>query len=86
MNGLHLSFGVGTSGRPSDPGRQSELTPVPYNGVSLPRPSFLPAAVWLPELPSPVVVHPQQESPGLSKRWLPLLISDHAFLFFVYWV
>jgi FHS family Na+ dependent glucose MFS transporter 1 len=74
MNGLHLSFGVGTLLSPL-----ILAASIGYNGTILW--GFimiallsLPAALWLPGLSSPVIVQPNQEEGKLDKQWFPLLL------------
>jgi FHS family Na+ dependent glucose MFS transporter 1 len=74
MNGLHLSFGVGTLVAPLVLAASLERTgAIRWGFITLALLS-LPAAAWLTKLPSPLVDHPKQENSGLNRRWLPLLI------------
>lgn len=74
MNGLHLSFGIGTLVSPLILAASLERTgAIQWGFITLALLS-LPSAIWLTKLPSPIVLHPKQESGGLKKHWLPLLI------------
>ena len=74
MNGLHLSFGIGTLISPLVLAVSLEHTGAIQSGFIALALLSLPATIWLTRLPSPLVVHPKQENSGLNKRWLPLLI------------
>ncbi len=79
MNGLHLSFGIGTLLSPLILAASLEHTgTIQWGFITL---SFLslPAAFWLARLSSPHVNHLEQESTDLNKRWLPLLIMIMLF-------
>jgi len=83
MNGLHLSFGVGTLISPLILAVSLEHSGTIQWGFITLAILSLPAVFWLSRLPSPVVVHPKQENPALNKQWLPLLILIMLF-YFVY--
>jgi FHS family Na+ dependent glucose MFS transporter 1 len=83
MNGLHLSFGVGTLIAPLILAVSlSQSGTIKWGFVILSILS-LPAALWLPKLPSPIILQQKQEDRGLGKQWIPLLLLSMLF-FFVY--
>jgi FHS family Na+ dependent glucose MFS transporter 1 len=83
MNGLHLSFGVGTLIAPLILAFSLGIDNTILWGFLAMALLSLPASIWLQRLASPVISPSKQESGKLDKHWLPLFILVMLF-YFVY--
>jgi FHS family Na+ dependent glucose MFS transporter 1 len=83
MNGLHLSFGIGTLVAPLILAASLDQSNTILWGFLTLAALSLPAAYWLMKLPSPVIVQSIQQSEKLNIRWLPLFTLVMLF-YFVY--
>jgi fucose permease len=83
MNGLHLSFGIGTLIAPLILASSLDYSGTILWGFLTLAILSLPAAIWLPRLPSPVIPQSKQENRKLIKRWIPLFLLVMLF-YFVY--
>jgi fucose permease len=81
MNGLHLSFGVGTLVAPLILAVSLNNNGTILWGFLTLAALSLPAAFWLMRLPSPVAVQSKQLTEKLEKHWLPLFILVMLFYF-----
>jgi FHS family Na+ dependent glucose MFS transporter 1 len=81
MNGLHLSFGVGTLVAPLILAASLDYSGAIQWGFIVVAIFSLPAAIWLTRLPSPFIANPKLENTKFGKRWLPLLILTMLFYF-----
>jgi FHS family Na+ dependent glucose MFS transporter 1 len=83
MNGLHLSFGIGTLISPLILAASLSESGSILWGFLIMTALIIPSAVWLPKLPSPTITQTRQESGRLTSKWIPLFILVMLF-YFVY--
>ncbi|MBN2257853.1 MAG: MFS transporter [Anaerolineaceae bacterium] len=83
MNGLHLSFGVGTLVSPLLLAASLNISGATLWGFIIVAVLSLPAAFWLIRLPSPEIAELKGETQKFTKRWLPMFILVMLF-YFVY--
>jgi FHS family Na+ dependent glucose MFS transporter 1 len=83
MNGLHLSFGIGTLISPLILAASLSNSGSILWGFLIMSALVIPAALWLPRLPSPMIAQSKQKSGKLASKWVPLFILVMLF-YFVY--
>ena len=81
MNGLHLSFGIGTLISPLILAASLRNSGSILWGFLIISALVIPAAVWLPRLSSPMIAQSKQESGKLASKWIPLFILVMLFYF-----